>query len=226
MRLNKIRRERVGDVVYQMLRQSILDQTFSPGDRLQLDELAAKLDVSATPVKDAINRLAAEGLIEIRPRSGTYVSQISIEELAESLEIRCAIEYFAAGTVVQRATNEDIHSFVLLVKELDRPINTDEERVLHEQKNRELHERFVSLAGNRKMLDLYRSLNTHISMARVHYASQAWKSRLEQESQEHNEILRCLERRDGHALAESLRNHIQGAANALIEDIRRNRAHA
>jgi GntR family transcriptional regulator, rspAB operon transcriptional repressor len=224
MRLNKIRRERIGDTVFQMLRQSILDQTFAPGSRLQLDELAAKLDVSVTPIKDAINRLAAEGLVEVKPRSGTFVSQISVEELAESLEMRCAIEYFAARAVVQRATADDLRELGLLVEDLDRPIETSEERVLHEQKNRELHERVVSLAGNRKMLEYYRSLNTHISMARVHYTSEAWKSRLEQERREHHEILRCIERRDANALADTLRDHIQGAANALIQDIRRNRA--
>lgn len=225
MRLNKIRRERVGDVVFQMLRQSILDQTFAPGSRLQLDDLATKLDVSATPIKDAINRLAAEGLVEVKPRSGTFVSQISIEELAESLEMRCAIEYFAARAVVQRASAEDIRDLGLLVKDLDRPIETNEERLLHEQKNRQLHERVVALAGNRKMLDYYCSLHTHITMARVHYTTEAWKSRLEQERQEHHEILRCMERRDAPALAEALRDHIQGAASALIEDVRRNRAH-
>jgi DNA-binding GntR family transcriptional regulator len=224
MRLNKIRRERIGDTVFQMLRQSILDQTFAPGSRLQLDELAAKLDVSVTPIKDAINRLAAEGLVEVKPRSGTFVSQISVEELAESLEMRCAIEYFAARAVVQRATADDLRELGLLVEDLDRPIETNEERVVHEQKNRELHERVVSLAGNRKMLEYYRSLNTHISMARVHYTSEAWKSRLEQERREHHEILRCIERRDANALADTLRDHIQGAANALIQDIRRNRA--
>lgn len=226
MKLNKIRKERVGDVVYEMLRQSILDQTFLPGSRLQLDELASKLDVSATPVKDAINRLAAEGLVEIRPRSGTFVSRVSIEELAESLEIRCAIEYFAARTMVQRATEEDVRLVRNLIEELSIPILTEHSRQVHEQKNRELHEHLVALSGNRKMLDLYRSLNTHISMARVHYASQAWKSRLEQEQAEHHEILRYLEQRDGAALAEALRRHIQGASQALVDDIRRNHAHA
>lgn len=226
MNLNKIRKERVGDVVYQMLRQSILDQTFQPGSRLQLDELAAKLDVSATPVKDAVNRLAAEGLVEIRPRSGTFVSRVSIEELAESLEIRCAIEYFSARTVVQRASEEDIRFVRTLVEELSRPTSSESARQIHEQKNRDLHEHLVTLSGNRKMLDLYRSLNSHISMARVHYASQAWKSRLEQEQTEHQEICRLLEERDGPALAEALRRHIQGASQALVDDIRRNHAHA
>ncbi len=140
------------------------------------------------------------------------------------MEIRCAIECFAARTVVQRASEEDIENIVGLIQDVSQPVSTDKARELHEQKNRELHELLVALSGNRKMLALYKSLNTHISMARVHYASHAWKSRLDQERQEHQEILLKLQQRDGPGLAESLRRHIQGATQALVDDIRRNHA--
>jgi DNA-binding GntR family transcriptional regulator len=81
----------------------------------------------------------------------------------------------------------------------------------------------VRLSGNRKLIGLYDGLNAHITMARIHYASGAWRTRLEQERHEHEEILEKLEQRDGFAMARALRNHICGAATALIEDIRRNR---
>jgi GntR family transcriptional regulator, rspAB operon transcriptional repressor len=223
MELSKIRKERVGDAVYLMLRQSILDQTFLPGQRLPLDLLASKLDVSATPIKDAVNRLASEGLIEIRARSGTFVSRISVDDLAETLEIRCALETHSALTAVQRANAHDISKLGALLEAMRAPVVTDEDRIHHEEQNREFHQRIVELSGNRKLIDLYNGLNAHITMARVHYASQAWRSRLEQEMREHEEILHHLEQRSGAALAEVLRAHITTAATALIEDIRRNR---
>lgn len=222
MKLTKISKESVGDAVYQMLRQSILDQTFLPGQRLQLDELAEKLDVSATPIKDAVNRLASEGLIDVRARSGTFVSSISVDDLAEALEVRCALESHSALTAAQRATEKDIAKLTSLVEVMRAPILNNEDRVHHEQQNREFHQRIVELSGNRKLIDLYNGLNTHITMARVHHTSEAWRGRLDQEMREHEEILQHLKARSGVALAEVLRAHITAAATALIEDIRRN----
>jgi GntR family transcriptional regulator, rspAB operon transcriptional repressor len=222
MEFAKIRKERVGDTVYQMLRQSILDQTFLPGQRLQLDELAGKLDVSATPIKDAVNRLASEGLVEVRARSGTFVSRVSVDDVAETLEIRCALETHSALTAVQRVSDRDITTLSALLESMRAPVISDEDRVRHEQQNREFHQCIVELSGNRKLVELYNSLNTHITMARVHYASQAWRTRLDQEMREHEQILAHLEARSGLAMAEVLRAHITAAARALIEDIRRN----
>jgi GntR family transcriptional regulator, rspAB operon transcriptional repressor len=222
MNLAKIRKESVGDTVYQMLRQSILDQTFVPGQRLHLDELAEKLDVSATPIKDAINRLSSEGLIEVRARSGTFVSQISVDDLAEALEVRCALEAHSALTAVRRVSEQDIAALEELLSIMREPVLSDPDRLRHEQTNRDFHQRIVELSGNRKLIDLYNSLNTHITMARVHYASQAWRTRLDQEMREHEVILQHLKARASLALADVLRTHITAAATALIEDIRRN----
>jgi GntR family transcriptional regulator, rspAB operon transcriptional repressor len=223
VQLSKIHKERVGDTVYEMLRRGILDQTFLAGERLQLDELAEKLGVSATPVKDAFNRLATEGLVEIRARSGTFVSRISVDDLADTLDIRCALESHVALTAVQRVSDEDITKLAGIVSEMRLPIHTDQDRVRHEQQNRDFHLQIVELSGNRKLIELYNGLNAHITMARIHYASQAWRGRIDQETREHEQILQRLQQRDAAGLSRVLRAHITGAASALIEDIRRNR---
>ena len=75
-KISQVRIERASDSVFQILRESILTQVFRSGERLDIKDLTAKLGVSLTPVRDAINRLAAEGLIEIRPRSGTFVTDL------------------------------------------------------------------------------------------------------------------------------------------------------
>ena len=77
MELTKISRQRATDEVYEALRQSILGHLFAPGERLQVEEIAAKLGVSLTPVRHAIQQLATEGLIEIKPRSGTFVAKLT-----------------------------------------------------------------------------------------------------------------------------------------------------
>jgi len=104
---------------------------------------------------------------------------------------------------------------------MSKSIHDNQERVQHEDLNRKFHQTIVELSGNRKLIDLYSSLNAHITMARVHYASPAWRGRLPQETLEHNRILESLRRRDGEATAQALRQHIQSAAASLVNDVRR-----
>ena len=85
--LQAIRAERVTDTVYQVLRERIVEQQFPPGSKIQVDEIARQLDVSRTPVHEALAILAADGLVEVRPRRGTYVTEFTLNDYAETLDI-------------------------------------------------------------------------------------------------------------------------------------------
>lgn len=220
--LTALKRERASDSVYQTLRECILARQFQPGERLHVKELAATFGVSPTPVKEAINRLALEGLVAINPRSGTYVTEISAEELAETFELRMALECLAAEKCVERMTEADLREIEKLVEGLNAPVRTRRDRKLHEERNHEFHNRIVALSGNRKLVETYRSLNAHIKIARVHCSREGWEGRLERERREHNEIFQALRKRNGERLVALLRKHIQRAAGSLIEDLERN----
>ncbi|MBI1790714.1 MAG: GntR family transcriptional regulator, partial [Acidobacteria bacterium] len=84
MELARLNRARATDEVYDALRQAVLSHLFQPGERLQVGEISAKLGVSPTPVRHAIQRLASEGLIEIRPRSGTFVASLTVPDIEET----------------------------------------------------------------------------------------------------------------------------------------------
>ncbi len=219
--LTALKRERASDSVYQTLRECILSQQFQPGERLHVKELAATLGVSLTPVKDAINRLAIEGLVAINPRSGTYVTEISSRDLAETFELRVALECLAAELCVERIEEGELADLEKLVQALNTTVRTDRERKLHEERNHEFHKQIVRIAGNRRLMDMYNSLNAHIQIARVHYSREGWEQRIEQERAEHNEIFKALKRRDAARLVRLLRTHIERAADSLIRDLER-----
>lgn len=218
-KLTKVKLERASDAVFNILRESILDQTFRPGERLNVKLLAEKLEVSLTPVKDAINRLATEGLIELRPRSGTFVTRLAARDVAETLAIRRALEWLAAETAVQNVTDEVLVELRQIVSILEQPVSTDRERQLHERKNLELHQRLIELSGNRRMLDIYRGLNAHVKIARVHYTHEGWAKRLQEEATEHRAILDALEARNVRALQKALNSHILRASESLVREV-------
>jgi GntR family transcriptional regulator, rspAB operon transcriptional repressor len=224
--LPRLHRSRASDAVFDILRDKILSRGFVPGDRLDVRALADQLGVSPTPIKDALNRLAAEGLVDIRPRSGTYVAELAIEAVAETFEIRRALECLAAEHVVARLTPDLARRFEAIVASLDRPVTSERDRAEHERKNGELHMLLVESSGNRRLAELYRSLNAHLTIARIHSRRRPDEVRLEQERREHRAILDALRARDAAALVSALDRHIRRAGSALVDDVREARVGA
>jgi DNA-binding GntR family transcriptional regulator len=222
--LPRLERTRASDSVFDVLRESILTRVFSPGDRLDVKALAEQLGVSPTPVKDAINRLASEGLIDVRPRSGTFVAEITPDAVGETFEIRRALECLAAEALVERLTPDLLKRFTKLIDQLERPLKADADRAEHERANVALHALIVEGSGNRRLQEIYGSLNAHLTIARIHSRRRPDAQRLDQEQQEHRAILTALEARDAGRLVQALGDHIRRAGRALVEDVLRARA--
>src|SRR5436305_10192799 len=127
MEFTKIQRERAVDSVYQAMRQAIVTCAIKPGERLNVEELAEKFGVSLTPVRGAIQQLATEGLIEIRPRSGTFVANLNHQEVDETFKIRCALECLAAEEAIHRFTQDQVRRLKELLASLKKRIVTDED---------------------------------------------------------------------------------------------------
>jgi DNA-binding GntR family transcriptional regulator len=220
MPLPTLQRQRASDSVYDAIRSAILSRAFAPGQRLNVHELAAQLGVSLTPVKDALTRLEAEALIEIRPRSGTFVSAMSADDVAEAFDIRCALECLAAEKALARATPADIARLRTLADVIAEPADDDAARLRHESRNIEFHKRIVLLSGSKRLAQMYESLDAHIQIARIHRGHGDWKTRLDFEREEHLAIAAAFADGDAPALVSALRRHIMRAADSLVRDLR------
>jgi DNA-binding GntR family transcriptional regulator len=211
--------QRLTDVVYRTLKEQILHQAFLPGQRLHVDQLARQLGVSRTPVKDALNALAREGLVEIIPRRGTFVAALSAQSIAELFDLRRALELLAAELLVARVTEADLARLRARLAVLDEPLGEDADVDEHMRRNLAFHRELVQLAGNRKLLEVYDGLNVHIQIARVHARRRDWRIRRQQEREEHGAMLAALEARDPQRLAAAVDAHIRRAKHSLIQDL-------
>ena len=219
MELTKLKRKRATDEVYEALRQAILGRTFKAGERLQVEEIAQKLGVSLTPVRHAIQQLATEGLIEIHPRSGTYVATLSAHDIEETFEIRCALECLAAEKALSHITDAKIARLRDLLRMLGEPIGTEMELKRHEKHNLELHRLIIDTAGNKRLAEMYESLNAHIKIARIHGAEaggSGFAERLAEEQAEHEAIVEAIASKDAPRVTAAMRKHIYRAKDALI----------
>lgn len=209
--------ERANDTVHAALRQAILTNKLRAGERLNVPELADELRVSLTPVRNAIQLLAAEGLVDVRPRSGTFVARVSIDEVRETFEIRRALECLAAGKAAERGlTAQELAILQTLLIAMDRPVETEGDRRRHEADNAAFHHALIEAAQNSRLLAQYRTLNAHIQIARIHAADSGWRERLESERTEHLDIVNAVIRRDAASAEAAMRKHIDRSCRSLL----------
>ncbi len=184
------------------------------------EDLAQELGVSLTPIRHALQQLAVEGLVEIHPRSGTYVASISAEDLAETFEIRLALELLAGKRAITRANAKNLQRLHTLLAGLRKAVRNEEEMKHHEALNLDFHRALFEVAGSKRLSDLYESLNAHIQIARIHASEgprlPALRNRLSQEQAEHEAIVKALEAGSLPQLETALRAHILRAQESLM----------
>ncbi len=209
---------RISDQVYQYLRSEIIEGRLAPGQRISPDELADKLKISKMPIKEAIERLVGDGLLEVQARRGTFVSRLDPLDLAETFEVRCALEVLAGKLAVRHVTKADLEQLRSLVAAMEKSTAKTDVR-LHLEQNAEFHELIVKRAGNRKLYDTWRRLRTPIHVAGIHSRTDDWMDRVSREQREHRAIVRALEQRDPAAIEQAITNHIMRASSSLVEDV-------
>ena len=222
--LSPITRERANDAVYSSLRQAVLTSVLKPGQRLNISDLASQLGVSLTPVRNAIQLLAAEGLIEVHPRSGTFVATVNANDVRETFEIRRALECLAVELASTHITGKQLDQLRTLLGAMRKSVRNPEELLQHQTDNAQFHLLILEAARNGRLLDAYQRLNAHIQIARVHAAEPDWKGRLRDERAEHEEIVDAVAASDPPRASKAMRSHIERASASLIEALERKKS--
>lgn len=210
---------RISDQVYQYLRNEIIEGRLAPGQRIGPDELADKLKVSKMPIKEAIERLVGDGLLEVQARRGTFVTRLDPVDLAETFEVRCALEILAGKLAAQHITKADLEQLRALIAAMEKSTGKKDVR-LHLEQNAAFHELIVQRSGNRKLFETWRRLRTPIHVAGIHARTDDWVDRVAREQREHRAIVRALEQRDPAAVEQAFTNHIMRASGSLVEDVK------
>ena len=177
--------------------------------------------MSQMPVRQAIDRLSEEGLVDVRPRSGTYVARADEREIAETFDIRRALDRLAAETAVLHVCDQDLEELDCLVRQMDEAAARGSDGMgIHDRLNWEFHLLIVRLSGNEKLYEMYKQLNAHLKIASVHVSSLDWAARVPQAQREHRAMVAALRARSARDLADVLAAHVRRSKVALIADIR------
>jgi DNA-binding GntR family transcriptional regulator len=200
------------DVVYQLLRERILRYDFAPGQRLDLSELESSLAISRTPLKNALTKLEAEGLVDIQARRGTFVMPVSSAKLDEAYKIRSAFELYVALCLFKYLTPEDYAFFREVRRTMSEMAQTNNwQSVIFEylQLDQQFHERFVDRGGTPRMLQMFQQMNVHMQVARIVRYFQTRD--FEAIHFEHEQIFDALEDPTSQRLSAALLNHLEAS---------------
>ena len=197
------------------LRQAIITGDLSPKTRLTEPDLARQLNVSRTPLREAIRQLEAEGFVTTVPRVGCFVTEITPQDAADVYAIRMVIEGLAAR---QAAENPDPAKRKTLEAILaDLAGRTADYRQYHEISGK-FHDIIVGLSGNRRLQGIYHSLAQHVSRMRT--LSLAVRGRPEISLRGHRRIASAILRGQGAEAERAMRAHIEAAYGVLKRTVR------
>jgi DNA-binding GntR family transcriptional regulator len=208
---------RVAEDVYDILREKILACELAPGDRLDVEAISVQLGISRTPVKDALQRLSAERLIEIHSRRGTFVTKITPKDVRETFEVRAALEAKACELLAGKMPA----SLPDQLRELNAKMFARNLGMIeHARLNNEFHRLIVENANNQRLLKVYNELNAHMQIARVHYRAKGWLNRGPKVVEEHESVILALVENRPEDAKKNMEEHIIASMNRLISQIR------
>jgi DNA-binding GntR family transcriptional regulator len=202
----------LAEKAYLLLRHRIVTLEMPPGSPIAEDEVMDELRMSRTPIREAIIRLAKDGLVTIVPRRQTLVSEVRIGHLAEISEVRAELEGFVAGLAAERVAPDDFPELRALLDELDELEQLGDHSALIEL-DRKVHD-FVYRTCRNSFLREDGSRYYYLSL-RIWFLVLDRVARLAGAVREHRELLQAIERGDAAAANEVARGHVTAFERAI-----------
>lgn len=198
-----VNRQTAHEYVREVLRRAILSGELVSGSRLVQAELAATLEVSTTPVREALRDLASEGLIRFDPHRGAVVTELQAEELNDIYEIRRILEPHAMRQAVPAMTERTIET----LRKIHQRMKDEKNSANFVDLNRTFHLAIYEAGASSRMVSIIRSLED----AAVMYIGASLKTvqgLRDQAIRDHGEIIDAIERRDVEAAVDAIQRHL------------------
>lgn len=205
------------DVVFNTLRDAILTGKLVPGERLMENQLAEKLGVSRTPVREALRMLELENLVELVPRKGAQVLDMSEKDIINILEVRSALEGLATALACEKMKKEELQRLKNIQGEFERAISEgDKERIV--QIDEDFHDVILASTENDKLINIYNNLR--IQLFRYRMAHVKLDSAITAIVAHHRSIIRALENHDAEEGASVAQGHIKYHTEFILRSVR------
>lgn len=206
------------DVVFNTLREAILRGDLMPGERLMEVQLASRLGVSRTPIREAIRMLEQEGLAVTIPRKGAEVARMTLKDMEDVLEIREALEELAVQIACERITDELLDKLAQVEVDFERRLKSGNIKDIADS-DIAFHDVIYEATDNPKLVNMLSNLREQVYRYRVEYLKNA--ANYPALVSEHERILEGLRARNPQLSTTAMREHVSNQAAAVREVIER-----
>jgi DNA-binding GntR family transcriptional regulator len=207
------------DVIFNTIREAIIAGELKPGERLMEVQLAEKMGVSRTPVREAIRKLELEGMVEMIPRKGAHVAEVSVKDIMDVLEVRASLDGLATSLAATRITPEEIkelkHVYTQFVT------NVEKDNVSGTiKKDVEFHDVIYRASRNEKLIQISNNLKEQVQRFRVIYLKGFGSTR--DVIREHEQIIEAITTNNSDMALKIAYDHIKKQEETIIKALKRN----
>lgn len=203
------------DNAYRTIREGIIAGTYPQGSHLTAQQLAEASGLSRTPIREAMRRLHAEGLISLIPNRGAFVARWTLSEIEQIYELRVMLEAFAARTAAERASEAQTANLQVLADQMAQIV--EEEEIDHGRVaavNGDFHRSVLEACGNGRLRDLLGSL-TEMPLVMSTFRNYT-RAELRRSAAQHRELVEAITARDGEWASAVMTAHIRSARRTLV----------
>lgn len=206
---------------YEKIKAMILDLELAPGSSLTEMWLIDKLEMSRTPIREALYRLQQENFVALAPRKGWFVSEIRLRDIQELFEIREALEGMSARNATRRLSDAQLQQMAAYLAALEQPLQDDEAAVADPGDS--LHDLIFSAADNQFINNI---MTIYLDRLRMfHVLASGLPGRKRQSWREHCEVLQAMIARDEDAAEMAMRRHIRSSMQSILDSMLQKSSH-
>ncbi len=203
------------ELVFEQIRTSILNGKLKPGERLMEIDLAEKLGVSRTPIREAIRKLELEGLVVMEVRKGAYVADVSVKEILDILEVRSVLEGLAASLAAKRITKEELQELQIVLQAFNQAVRSNDMKGMIENDTK-FHNTIFESTRNNKLIQIVNSLQELVLRFRITYFTE-YKRGAEMPA-EHQLIYKAISTGDPIAAQKNGQYHIDMLKETILNE--------
>ncbi len=200
---------------YKYLSEAIVSNLLKPGDPITEQQISDTLGISRTPIREALKKLEAEGLVRHIPGRGSFVSEVTVQDIEEIFSLRVALEILALQIAYNKISDDELQELENSILQLDTNSSADD----FYKYDRLLHHVIVHNGDNRRLENFLNNIN--IQIERVRIISSLLPQRLDKSKEEHLAIVRALKDRDLLKTEHLLKTHINNVRESAMEACRK-----
>jgi DNA-binding GntR family transcriptional regulator len=208
------------EIIFNTLREAIIVGELKPGERLMEVQLSEKMGVSRTPVREAIRKLELEGLVNMIPRKGAHVADLSVKDIIDVLEVRATLDGLATALASEKITEDELKELSNVQKQFINYVEKDNIQGAI-RKDVEFHEIIYRCSRNDKLLQISNNLREQVQRFRVIYMKDYGSMR--DIISEHAEIFEAIEGRDPKCARKVAQNHIYIQQQIIINSLNKDK---